>query len=256
MLHDQALTPLFAYVAILNALVAYERQTGALTVAARGHVSFGADGQVEIDDVFTGDTTVALRGGRRDRAPSAPRATNEFRATLPERIDLTLRVGERQESTTIERVWLDTTQAEAWRDAHAAGAAAQLPRRHRDAVDAGRDAGAGERPADAARERCGHARPTLEQRDLKPGKPSTWPALLAQMNATRRNNRLYVRLISSSAGHGRRRRHAAGPARVGAIGPRRGQDRRHRAGRQDRRRRLGAPPRSRGARLPRAAPSR
>jgi hypothetical protein len=41
---------------------------------------------------------------------------------------------------------------------------------------------------------------TLEQRELKPGKPSTWQALLAQLNSTRRNNRLYVRLISSSAG--------------------------------------------------------
>jgi hypothetical protein len=41
---------------------------------------------------------------------------------------------------------------------------------------------------------------SLEQRDLKPGKPSTWPALLAQLNATKRHNRLYVRLITSSAG--------------------------------------------------------
>ena len=29
---------------------------------------------------------------------------------LPERLDVTLRVSERQESTTIERVWLDTTK--------------------------------------------------------------------------------------------------------------------------------------------------
>jgi hypothetical protein len=40
----------------------------------------------------------------------------------------------------------------------------------------------------------------LEQRELKPGKPSSWPALLAQMNAARHNNRLYVRLIATSAG--------------------------------------------------------
>jgi hypothetical protein len=40
----------------------------------------------------------------------------------------------------------------------------------------------------------------LEQRELKPAKPATWPALLGQLNTTRRNNRLYVRLISTSAG--------------------------------------------------------
>jgi hypothetical protein len=39
-----------------------------------------------------------------------------------------------------------------------------------------------------------------EQRDLKPGKPTTWPDLLNELNTTRRNNRLYVRLISTSTG--------------------------------------------------------
>jgi len=40
----------------------------------------------------------------------------------------------------------------------------------------------------------------LEQRDLRPGKPTSWQALLDQLNATRRNNRLYVRLISPGTG--------------------------------------------------------
>jgi hypothetical protein len=40
----------------------------------------------------------------------------------------------------------------------------------------------------------------LEQRELRPGKPASWNALLAQMNDTRRNNRLYVRLISPATG--------------------------------------------------------
>ena len=40
----------------------------------------------------------------------------------------------------------------------------------------------------------------LEQRELRPGKPASWPSLLAQLNATKRNNRVYVRLITSSAG--------------------------------------------------------
>ena len=101
-LHDQLLTPLFSYVAILNALVAYERQNGAMTVTARGTLSFGADGQVDIDDVYVGDTTVALAATGVTNAVAAA-ATNEFRATLPERLDLTLRVAERQESATIER---------------------------------------------------------------------------------------------------------------------------------------------------------
>ena len=62
------------------------------------------------------------------------------------------------------------------------------------------DAVAGERPADAARERCRHARPRSNSASCSPASPTTWPALLAQLNATRRNNRLYVRLIASSTG--------------------------------------------------------
>ncbi len=73
------------------------------------------------------------------------------------------------------------------------------PRRHRNRRDAGDDADTRRRPltllvSDAA------TLGALEQRELKPGKPASWPALLAQMNATKRNNRLYVRLITASAG--------------------------------------------------------
>jgi hypothetical protein len=41
---------------------------------------------------------------------------------------------------------------------------------------------------------------SLEMRELKPARPASWPALVAQMNGARRNNRLYVRLIATSPG--------------------------------------------------------
>jgi SpoIVB peptidase S55 len=197
-LHDQILTPLFSYVAILNSLISYERQAGAMSVAATGSVSFGSNGVVQIDDAFTGDTASALAAAA-IAAPVGAAFTNEFRTVLPEKIDIKLRAAEQQESKTIERVWLDTTRPKLGatytlqvllRDfrggtetislpvtmpTHATGAVTLL------VADATTLAG-------------------LEQRDLKPGKPSTWPALLAQLNATKRNNRLYVRLITSSAG--------------------------------------------------------
>ena len=40
----------------------------------------------------------------------------------------------------------------------------------------------------------------LEDRDLRPGRPASWTELLARLNSTRRNNRLYVRLIKSATG--------------------------------------------------------
>jgi SpoIVB peptidase S55 len=197
-LHDQILTPLFSYVAILNSLISYERQAGAMSVAATGSVSFGSNGVVQIDDAFTGDTAPALVSAA-IAAPIGAAFTNEFRNVLPEKVDIKLRASEQQESKTIERVWLDTTRPKLGatytlqvllRDfrggtetvslpvtmpTHATGPVTLL------VADATTLAG-------------------LEQRELKPGKPSTWPALLAQLNATKRNNRLYVRLITSSAG--------------------------------------------------------
>jgi hypothetical protein len=41
---------------------------------------------------------------------------------------------------------------------------------------------------------------SLEERELRPGRATSWPDLLTRLNAARRNNRVYVRLIASSAG--------------------------------------------------------
>jgi hypothetical protein len=197
-LHDQSLTPLFAYVAVLNSLVAYERQMGALSIAAEGTVSFGRDGRVRIDDLLSGDTAVTATAGAVTAAIGAA-AVNEFRPSLPEQLDLRLRVSEHQQSATIERVWLDTVKPKPGSThsvqvllrhyrggtetvaipitlpAHASGPLTLLV-------------------SDAA------TLTGLEERELKPGRPTSWPALLDQLNSAKRQNRLYVRLIASSAG--------------------------------------------------------
>jgi hypothetical protein len=197
-LHDQILTPLFSYVAIFNSIVAYERQAGAISVAASGTVSFGANGTVQIDDAFTGDTATGLLAAA-VVAPVGAAVTNEFRTVLPEKIDLKLRVTEQQESKTIERVWLDTTKPKL-------GATHNLQVQLRDFRGTTETVSV---PVTMPTHISGPLTlmvtdattlNTLEQREIRPGKPANWPALLAQLNATRRNNRLYVRLITSSAG--------------------------------------------------------
>ena len=197
-LHDQLLTPLFAYVSILNSLIAYERQTGTLTVEASGSVSFGAGDTVEIDDVFSGDTAAALAAAG-ITTPVGLAAGNEFRPALAEKLDVRLRVAEEQETATIERAWLDTTRPKP-------GATHTLTvqlRTSRGAVET--VSLPVEMPAQAAGPLTllvsdAATLATLEQRDLKPAKPASWTALMAQMNTARRNNRLYVRLIAASPG--------------------------------------------------------
>jgi hypothetical protein len=197
-LHDQILTPLFAYVAVLNSLVSYERQAGSLTVNASGTISFGNEGTVEIDDIFTGDTTASL-SSMGVTASIAAAATNEFRPALPDRMDMTLRVGERQQSATIERAWLDTTRPKA-------GATHTLQvmlRNYRGDTETVSIPIVMPAQASGPLTLLVSDAPTLaglEQRELRPAKPATWPALLGQLNTARRNNRLYVRLISTSAG--------------------------------------------------------
>ncbi len=197
-LHDQNLTPLFAYVAILNSLITHERQTGALTVQASGSVSFGGNDKVDIDDLFTGEAAISLAAAGITQSIGLA-ATNEFRPALAERLDLRLRVSEDQEAATIERAWLDTTQP---RPGATHTLSVQL-RSYRGTTET--IALPIEMPAQASGPLTllisdAATLSGLEQRELKPAKPASWPALLAQMNSARRNNRLYVRLIATSAG--------------------------------------------------------
>lgn len=197
-LHDQLLTPLFSYVAILNALTSYQRQAGVMSIAATGSVSFGDAGKVEIDDAFTGDSALATAATTLT-APIGAAITNEYRSVMPDKLDLTLRVSEQQQSSTIDRVWLDTTKPRfgathsvqvQLRDYRGATETVSIP-----IVMPSQASGPLTLLVSDAQSLA-----QLEQRDLRPGKPASWNALLAQMNDTRRNNRLYVRLISPGTG--------------------------------------------------------
>jgi hypothetical protein len=118
---------------------------------------------------------------------------------LPESIDLHFNVTEQQESTTIERVWLDTTRPkfgathtlqELLRNYRGATETVSLPVTMPDQVSGSLTLLVSDAPTLAA----------LEKNEVKPGTPANVSELLAQMNATRRNNRLYVRLLTATPG--------------------------------------------------------
>jgi hypothetical protein len=197
-LRDQLLTPLFTYVAVLNSLTSYERQAGVLSIGASGTVSFGRDGHVDLDDLFAGDNALTAAAAA-VTAPVGVAATNEFRAMLPEKIDLHFTVLEHQESTTIERVWLDTTRPKF-------GATHNLQimlRNYRGATETI------SMPVTMPEQAVGPLTllvsdaPTLaalEKNELRPGAPPNLAELLAQLNSARHNNRIYVRLLTSAPG--------------------------------------------------------
>jgi hypothetical protein len=197
-LRDPALTPLFAYVSVLSTLTSYQREAGAMTVSAKGTVSFGSDGQVVVDDLFTGDTASASAAAA-FASPVGAAMLNDFRAVVPERIDVEFHASERRENTTIERVWLDTVHPRVGethtlqvqlRDYRGASRVVSLPVTMPTHADGPVTLLVGDAATLAA----------LEQRDLKPGRATNWPDLLRDLNAVKRGNRLYVRLLVSTAG--------------------------------------------------------
>jgi hypothetical protein len=197
-LHDPLLTPLFAYVTVFNTLVGHERTSGALSIAARGTIDYGARGRIEIDDFFSGDAAIPDVAAAAT-ASIGPAVTNEFESVMPRAMDLRLEVSEQARRLTIERAWLDTTRPRfgATHTLHV------LLRRYRAGTETvaipiamPSHAGGPLRllVADAS------TLTALEQRELQPAAPTSWPALFKRLSERRQRNRLYVRLLDDSAG--------------------------------------------------------
>lgn len=197
-LHDQSLTPLFAFVSILNTLSSYDRPAGPTTITAQGHISYGAMGRLEIDDVFTGDTALT-QAATTALTPIGALATNTFRPLLPESMEVTLRVTDAEDHSTIERVWLDTVTPV---PGGTYTVHVQL-RRYRGALDTvsipitlpSRLIGpvtllVSDAPTLAA----------LEQNELRPGGPASLDALLTRLRDRHANHTLHVRLLTPGPG--------------------------------------------------------
>jgi len=195
---DPILTPLFTFATVPNALVAYERQVGVLSIDVTGTASFSPDGQVAIDDSFSGDTALS-NAATAAAMPLAVVANNEFRSVQPETLDLHVRTSEHQDSATIERAWLDTTMP---RPGATVGVQVLLRHYRGDTetvsipvtMPTGTSGPLTLLVSDAA------TLTALEQHEVDPARPNTFAETLAQLNNARRNNRLYVRLLTSSAG--------------------------------------------------------
>lgn len=196
--HDQSLTPLFAFVSILNTLSSYDRPAGPTTITAKGHISYGAVGRMEIDDVFTGDTALT-QAATTALTPIGALATNTFRPLLPESMEITLRVSEAEDHSTIERAWLDTVKPVSG-GTHTVHV--QL-RRYRGGVDTV------SLPITLPSRVTGPVTllvtdaptlTTLEQNELRPGGPASLDALFSRLRDTHANHTLHVRLLAPGPG--------------------------------------------------------
>jgi hypothetical protein len=196
---DQLFTPLLAYVAMFNTLGSYERQYGAATMAVRSRARLAGHDALVVEDVYAADNPI-LGASQAVAAPLTMMLGNNIAEVELEALDVTVTASETPQTVTIERVWLDDIRPRPGRTVQLK----VLTRSYRgeeriSTVPV-------EIPAHAPREVTvlvsdGRQLNAIEQRELRGSlQPQSVAQLVRVLNDTRRNNRIYVRLIAGRAG--------------------------------------------------------
>jgi hypothetical protein len=200
MVNDQLFTPLLAYVAILNTLTSYERQNGVGTYTVRGAARVKNHAPVAFEDLFTGDQPSAGAAAS-VVAPINVLLRNAFEDVQIEGLTLEIEGSEQPRTATIERVWVDGTRVRpgttvdlrvllrTYRgDEVTRTIPIEVPANARGSVSI--------MVADAARLSQWEAR----ELQIQPLQTTGVPQMIRVLNSTRKNNRLYVRLVTRTPG--------------------------------------------------------
>jgi hypothetical protein len=196
---DQLFTPLLAYVAMFNTLASYERQFGATTFAVKSRARITGHADLAVEDVFTGDTPL-LGASTAVAGPLSVLLTNDIEPIKLEGLDVQIVSSEAPRSISIERVWLDDIRPRAGRTLPLK----ILTRSYRG--DETISTVPIEIPANATGSLSilvsdGKALNAIEQREQRRSlDPQTVAQMVKLLNDTRRNNRIYIRLVSGTPG--------------------------------------------------------
>jgi hypothetical protein len=197
--NDQMFTPLIAYVAMFNTLVSYERQFGASTISVKSRARIKGHAALSVEDVFTGDTPI-LGASTAVAGPLTMLLSNDIEPITIEGLDVTIASSETPRRVTIERVWLDEIRPRAGRTTPLK----ILTRSYRgeekiSTVPIEIPSNASGRLSILVSD--GRQLNAMEQRDVRRTlEPQTVSQLVRLLNDTRRNNRVYIRLLSGTPG--------------------------------------------------------
>lgn len=196
--HDPLLTPLYGYVAVLNALISYERQAGASTFALKGSVDVEGQKPVTFDDVVSGESALPM-GAASVAGPLAALLATDRGTARVTGISLEIAARETTATATIERAWIDALRP---RPGDIVPLHVQV-----------RHFRGGTETFTMPIEVPAHARGKLtllvsdgaalaewERRDGRAENPATVADLVRVLNRTPRSNRIYVRLIADAPG--------------------------------------------------------
>jgi hypothetical protein len=198
--NDQLFTPLLAYVAILNTLTSYERQNGVGTYTLKGAARVKNHSDVAFEDLFTGDQPSTYAAAS-VVAPLNVLLRNAFEDVQFEALNLEIEASETPRSATLERVWIDGTKAKAGSSVDlrilmrtyrgeqvTQSLPVQIPANARGSVSI--------MVADARNLSQFEAR----ELQVQPLQTTGLPQMIRVLNSARKNNRLYVRLVTRDGG--------------------------------------------------------
>ena len=200
MVSDQLLTPLLAYSAITEVLTSYERQNGTATYAVRGTATVKNHGRLSFEDLFTGDQPSSAASAY-VVAPINLVLRNSFENVDLEAVSLEIDASEEPRSATLERAWIDGTRVKpgstvtlkvllrTYRGEQVTRSVpVQIPPNARGSV--------------SMMVSDGNRLAQWESRELQiqPALTRGLPQMMRVLNNTRKNNRLYVRLVTRDGG--------------------------------------------------------
>jgi hypothetical protein len=200
MVNDQLFTPLLAYLSILNTLQSYERQNGVASYAVKGTATVKKYGNLTFEDLFSGEQPSASASAY-VVAPLNFLLRNSFEDVELEGLTLEIDASELPRSATLERVWIDGARPKpgatvnlkvllrSFRGEETTKTLPiQIPPQARGSISV--------MVSDANRLSQFEAR----ELQVQPTQTRGLPQMLQVLNSQRRNNRLYVRLITRDGG--------------------------------------------------------
>jgi len=198
---DELFTPLMTYSALANTLISYERQMGTATYAIHGTVGVKGHDAVSFDNLFaaTGNESAALTASSSIVAPLTALVKNDYEKLDVETVDLAFRATDEPKTATLERVWIDEQRPRAGKTVPVK-ILLRTFRGEETIKTVPIDIPANARGVLSLMVVDGARLTQIDQREARSPQPRTVTQLIHMLNTTRRNDTLYVRLLSSDPG--------------------------------------------------------
>ena len=196
--NDPLFGPLMTYASMLNTLMSYERSMEAATFSVRGTAAVRNHESITFNNIFSGDQS-SVAAAAYVVAPVMYLMGNDYEKVDMDGLDLTIKTTEQPKTATLERVWLDDPRPRAGRTVPLK----MLVRTYR-GQDELRTVPM-QIPANATGMLTvvvsdGGRLGLAEQRESRSSGSRGVDQMIRALNKGRRNDTLYVKLMSSDAG--------------------------------------------------------